>query len=212
MTSFATRQYQFLFKPLNGKSRLVLLLAAVCAVGSVLFPLWQMRLTAPQYPEGLELYIYAWKIEGGGDNGAHLAEINNLNHYIGMKPLAAADFAEMQVIPFMLGIFVLGALRAAMLGGMMFVVDVFMLSAWFGLFSIGTFYYRLYSYGHHLDPTAPMTIEPFTPLLLGTQKIANFTQASYPHLGTWLLWVFMALLLAAMWLSRKEDAFAGTKR
>jgi len=206
-SSFTSRQYRFLLKPLNLWSRLVLILAAACVASSAVFPLWKMRLTAPQYPEGLELYIYAWKIEGGGLNGSHLAEINNLNHYIGMKPLAAADFAEMQVIPFMLGVFILGCSRCAILGGMRFVIDLFMIAAWFGLFSIGTFYYRLYTYGHNLDPTAPMTIEPFTPLLLGTQKIANFTQQSYPHLGTWLLWVFMALLLVAMWLSRKEDAF-----
>jgi len=98
-------------------------------------------------------------------------------------------------------------LRTVALGNIRQLVDITVLFAYFSLFSLGNFYYRLYSYGHDLDPTAPMTIEPFTPLLLGTQKIANFTQQSYPHLGTWLLWVFMALLLVAMWLSRKEDAF-----
>lgn len=207
MTDFYTRQYQFLLKPLNLTSRLLLLSAAFCVVASVFFPLWRMHLHAPQYAEGLRLDIYAWKIEGGGLNGNDLNEINNLNHYIGMKPIEQSDFTEMQVIPFMLGLFVMLALRAAVLGGMRFVLDLFMLAAWFGAFSIGAFYYRLYSYGHDLDPKAPMTMEPFTPLLIGEQTIANFTQASYPQLGTWLLWVFMALLLAAMWFSRKEEAF-----
>jgi hypothetical protein len=49
-----------------------------------------------------------------------------------------------------------------------------------------------------------MTIQPFTPVIFGKQTIANFAQASYPQLGTYLLWVFMALLLVAMWCSRKE--------
>lgn len=98
------------------------------------------------------------KIQGGGLNGNDLNEINNLNHYIGMKPI-----------------------------------------------SIGAFYYRLYTYGHNLDPHAPVHIEPFMPLLFGRQQIANFTQSSYPMLGTYLLCVFMALLLLAMWFSRKEE-------
>ena len=47
-------------------------------------------------------------------------------------------------------------------------------------------------------------MKPFTPLIFGTQQIANFTQSSHPQLGTYLLWVFMVLLLLAMWFSRKE--------
>ena len=204
MKDLLKREYEFLHKPLNFVSRVVLVLAALSVAVSVLFPLWRMHLTAPQYAEGLRLDIYAWKIQGGGLNGNDLNEINNLNHYIGMKPIQQADFTEMQVLPFMFGVFILLALRAAGLGQMRSIVDLFMLAAWFGAFSIGSFYYRLWTYGHQLDPKAPMTIKPFTPLIFGKQTIANFTQASYPQLGTYLLWVFMALLLVAMWCSRKE--------
>ncbi len=205
MSGLLRAEYRFLRKPLNLPSRLLLVLAAASVAAAVFFPLWKMELRAPQYAEGLELFIYPWKIEGGGLNGNDLREINNLNHYIGMKPIEQADFAEMQVMPFMFGVFILLALRAAVFGVMGAVVDLFMLAAYFGAFSIGTFYYRLHSYGHNLDPRAPMEIEPFTPLLLGTQKIANFTQSSYPQWGACLLWIFMALLLLAIWLSRKEQ-------
>jgi len=201
-------EFRFLFKPLTLTSRLLLLLAAVAVAASVLFPLWKLHLVAPQYPEGLRLYIYAWKIQGGGLNGNDLNEINNLNHYIGMKTIQQADFTEMQVMPFIFGVFIMLALRAAVLGSMRAIIDLFMLAAWFGVFSIASFYYRLWSYGHHLDPKAPMDIDPFTPLIFGTQQIANFTQSSYPQLGTYLLWLFMALLLAAMWCSRNEEPFA----
>lgn len=205
MKDWLQREQRFLIRPLNLTSRFLLLLAAACVAGSVFFPLWRLHLTAPQYAEGLRLDIYAWKIQGGGLNGNDLNEINNLNHYIGMKPIQQADFTEMQVIPFMFGVFILLALRAAVLGLMRFVVDLFMLAAWFGAFSIGSFYYRLWSYGHHLDPKAPMTIKPFTPKIFGEQTIANFNQSSYPQLGTYLLWAFMALLILAMWFSRKEE-------
>jgi len=204
ITNLLRGEQRFLARPLNIASRLVLLLAALAVAVSVLFPLWQLHLLAPQYAEGLRLDIYAWKIQGGGLNGNDLNEINNLNHYIGMKSIHQADFNEMQVMPFMFGVFILLALRAAVLGLMRFVVDLFMVASWFGVFSIGSFYYRLWQYGHQLDPKAPMQVKPFTPLIFGTQQIANFTQSSYPQLGTYLLWVFMVLLLLAMWFSRKE--------
>lgn len=197
-------EYTFLQRPLNLWSRLMLLLAAVLAAGSIGTPLWRLHLVAPQYAEGLEMTIYAYKIEGG-NNGQDLKEINMLNHYIGMKAISRADFTEMQVMPFMLGLFILLALRAAVFGYMGAVVDLFVLASYFGVFSIGAFYYRLYTYGHNLDPKAPMTVEPFTPVAFGTQKIANFTQSSYPQMGTYLLWVFMLVLALAIWFSRKEQ-------
>lgn len=205
MNRFLRREHAFLQKPLNLGSRVLMLLAALLAAASLYFPLWRLHLVAPQYAEGLDMTIYAYQIEGGND-GQDLVEINMLNHYIGMKAISAADFTEMEVMPFMFGLFVLLALRAAVFGYMGAVVDLFVLSSYFGLFSIGAFYYRLYSYGHNLDPAAPMNVEPFTPLVFGSQKIANFTQSSYPQLGTYLLWAFMLVLILAIWFSRKESS------
>ena len=173
--------------------------------GRFFFPLWKLRLVAPQYATGLTMEIYAYKIQGGGIEGNDINEINNLNHYIGMKKIEQADFTEMQLMPFMFGVFILLALRAVVFGEMKGVIDLFVLASYFGTFSIAAFFYRLYWYGHNLDPHAPMHIKPFTPLIFGTQKIANFTQSSYPELGTYLLWVFMALLILAIWFSRKEE-------
>ncbi len=183
----------------------MLVLGAVLVAGAIYYPLWKLHLIAPQYAEGLEMRIYAYKIEGGND-GQDLKEINMLNHYIGMKTISPTDFTEMQIMPFMLGLFILLALRAAVFGLMGALVDLLVLAAYFGVFSIGAFYYRLYSYGHNLDPTAPMNVEPFTPLIFGTQKIANFTQSSYPEAGTFLLWGFLLLLILAIWFSRNEQA------
>ncbi len=208
MKSFLNREFRFLHKSLNGWSRLFLLAAAVTVAASVLFPLWKLRLVAPQYSNGLTMKIYAYKLVGGGLNGNDINEINNLNHYIGMKKIQQAEFTEMQIMPFMFGVFILLALRAVVFGEMKGVIDLFVLASYFGAFSIGAFYYRLYWYGHNLDPHAPMRIKPFTPLVFGTQKIANFTQSSYPELGTYLLWVFMLWLILAIWFSRKEQTLA----
>ena len=207
MTTLLNREYHFLHKSLNLWSRLLLLVAAAAVAASVLFPLWKLHLVAPQYADGLTMQIYTYKIHGGGLEGNDINEINNLNHYIGMKKIEQADFNEMEIMPFMFGVFILLALRSAVFGEMKGVIDLFVLASYFGAFSIGAFYYRLWWYGHNLDPKAPVHIEPFTPLIFGTQKIANFTQSSYPELGTYLLWVFMLLLILAIWFSRKEKMF-----
>jgi len=198
------REFRFLHKPLNLWSRLLLLAAAVTIGVSLFFPLWKMHLVAPQYSDGLDLYIFPYKIQGGGLNGQHLNEINNLNHYIGMKPLQAADFMEMRWMPFVFGLIILMTLRSVVFGEMSNVVDLFAVYSYFGLFSIGSFWFRLYQYGHSLDPHAPVHIKPFTPMLIGVKQIANFREYSFPQAGAYLLCLSVLLIVLAGWFSRKE--------
>src|SRR5690606_28286652 len=103
---------------------------------------WEIRLVAPQYQEGLSLHIYTYKLIAG-NNGQDLVEINNLNHYIGMKPLEQADFIEMRWVPFALGVFILLALRSSAIGIMRGVIDLLVLFVYFTAFSFASFYYRL---------------------------------------------------------------------
>lgn len=204
MQDFLRREHVFLRRPLNLGSRLLVLLAAGALAAAAWLPLWEIRLVAPQYREGLSLRIHSHRLEGG-HGGQDLHEINLLNHYIGMKPLAQADFTEMRWMPFALGGFVLLALRTALLGRMIGLIDVLVLFFYFTAFSVGNFQHRLHTYGHQLDPHAPMTIEPFTPILLGTQRIANFTQTSLPLAGGYCLAVVLPLLGWAIWHSRREE-------
>ena len=60
------------------------------------------------------------------------------------------------------------------------------------------FVYMLYTFGHDLDPRAPMTVEPFTPAILGMKQIANFTTYSFPLAGSALIGVFAVGVWAAM--------------
>ena len=173
-----------------------------CSLGGAL-PLWRISLVAPQYAEGLTLDMYAYQIVAG-NGGQDLAEINTLNHYIGMKPIAQTDFLEMKVLPFAIGVFALLALRAVAIGRIVSLIDLSVLFCYFGVFSLGSFAYRLYSYGHHLDPHAPMKIEPFMPVVMGSQQIANFQQTSLPLAGSVCMSGFLLLLLAALWSSVRE--------
>lgn len=192
--------------PLNLKSRLLILFAAILLVGSFYFPLWTMSFTSNQYLDGLTLKIYPHQLEGGKTpNRDDLREINSLNHYIGMRPLLESEFSEFTWIPFVLGILAILSLRAMVIGKMAGLVDVFVLFSYFGLFSFWSFYHRLYTYGHNLDPVAAIKVQPFTPPLFGMKQIANFTIYSLPATGSFLLVGFSLLLLLAIFLSRKAE-------
>ncbi len=204
MRAFFRATTRFLDRPLSGRSRSLVLLGIAALVTGALLPLWRIQLVAPQYQEGLTLEMYTHKI-AAGNGGQDLFEINTLNHYIGMKPIVQADFAEMTWMPFAIGVFALLGLRAVVMGRIGHIVDLAVLFGYFGAFSLATFAYRLWSYGHHLDPHAPMRIAPFTPVVIGTQQIANFVQSSLPMAGTACMGLFLAALAAAVWCSRKEE-------
>ncbi|HEY6783352.1 MAG TPA: hypothetical protein VI159_00285 [Gemmatimonadales bacterium] len=177
---------QWLDRVLPPRARLLVLGAGVLLVIACAFPLWRITMFANQFPEGLRLSIYSYKLVGGA-GGADLEGINILNHYIGMKDITAADFVEMRFIPFALGVFFLLALRTGVFARVRDLVDLTVLLLYFSVFSFGVFWYRMYTYGHQLNPEAPIKVAPFTPPLFGHQHLANFEIYSYPGLGTFLL-------------------------
>ena len=155
---------------------------------------------APQYPHGLRLDIYDHGLVGG-NGGQDIKEINLLNHYIGMRDLAADDFTEFQWMPFALGAIGLLFLRASVFGTVKEVIDAAVLLGYVGVFSFWSFGYRMYRYGHDLAPTAPVKVDPFTPPVFGYQKIANFEVYSYPQSGAYFLAGVAVLIAAALWMA-----------
>ena len=195
----------FFDQTLNMRSRLALLLAAIILLPVYFFPLWSMTFRSNQYIDGLVLHIYSFELQGGKTpNRDDLREINSLNHYIGMRPLLESDFSEFTWLPFAVGALMLLSLRALVIGKMANVIDVFVLFSYFGLFSLWSFYHRLYTYGHNLDPTAAIKVPPFTPPLLGAKQIANFSVTSYPGIAALSLVAFSLLLLTAILLSTRR--------
>ena len=177
---------QWLDRVLPPRARVLVLGAGILLMIACAFPLWRITMFANQFPEGLRLSIYSYKLVGGA-GGADLEGINILNHYIGMRDIAAADFVEMRFIPFALGVFFLLALRTGVFARVRDLVDLTVLLLYFSVFSFGVFWYRMYTYGHQLNPEAPIKVAPFTPPLFGHQHLANFEIYSYPGLGTFLL-------------------------
>lgn len=207
MGTFLERSNRFLSIPLGIVPRLMLVLSAVLLSVTLVLPLWNMTMFAPQYPDGLRLDIYTQRLEGG-NKGQDLKEINLLNHYIGMRDLADEDFTEFKWMPFAIGILALLCLRSAVHGTMASLVDTVVIFSYFGLFSLWSFGYKLYMYGHQLAPTAPVKVDPFMPPMFGYQKLANFEVYSYPAAGSYTMAVTAVLLFAAValawWSSRKN--------
>ncbi len=205
MNRWLDKANHFFELPLTLRSRALILAGVVLLTPVFLFPLWNMTFKSNQYLDGLTLNIYAYQLKGGmTPNRDDLREINALNHYIGMRPLLESDFSEFVWLPFVIGVLGVLALRALVIGKMAGLVDVFVIFTYFGLFSFWGFYNKLYAYGHHLDPTAAIKVPPFTPPLLGTQVVGNFTVTSYPGVASFALVAFALLLLAAIFLSRKQ--------
>jgi hypothetical protein len=158
---------------------------------------------APQYPHGLRLDIYDHTLVGG-NGGQDVKEINILNHYIGMRDLANEDFTEFNWMPFVLGGIALLLLRATVLGTVKELVDATMVFVYFGGFSLWSFAFKLYRYGHDLAPNAAVKVAPFMPPVFGYQQIANFEVYSYPRAGSYVLMTVGLLLIAAIWLAWRQ--------
>jgi copper chaperone NosL len=200
MQAILERADRFLDKELDLKERALVIVAAVMLVAVYLFPLWNLTMFAPQYPDGLRMDIYSYKLEGG-NHGQDVKEINLLNHYIGMKDLVAEDFTEFKWMPFVVGAIGLMFLRTAVHGRMAALLDVIVLYGYFAAFSLWSFGYKLYSYGHNLAPTAAVKVGAFMPPMFGYKKLANFEVYSYPALGSYALGLSVVLLAVAFWLA-----------
>ncbi|HLW19623.1 MAG TPA: hypothetical protein VKX33_04835 [Cyclobacteriaceae bacterium] len=176
--------------------RVLMIIALLCLAMVFAFPLWQILLEAPQFPGGLQMYIWINKISG--TDKWILQNINILNHYIGMQAIYPDAIPELKYFPvvtyIMLG---LGAIAVIIKKAWAYLSWSVLLAA-LGVLGIYDFYLWLYDYGHNLDPTAPIKVEGMTyqPPLLGGKNLLNFYVESYPHwggVGLGLAIVFSAL-------------------
>ena len=103
------------------------------------------------------------------------------------------------------GMLALLFLRAPIHGKMSDLIDVIVLYLYFGLFSLWSFGFKLYSYGHNLAPTASVKVPPFMPPLFGHKKLANFDVYSYPAAGSYVLALVAVVLIATFVVAWRES-------
>lgn len=187
--------YAFLDRPLFLGARLALALLVIPLCLTFTAPLWKISMVAPQYPSGLYMEIYTHKVDGG-HNAHDITEINELNHYIGMKPIDRAALTDLDWIPFALGLLALLTLRCAAIGNVRTLIDLIVVAAYVAGFAFARFVYKLWYFGHSLAPDAPIKLEPFTPAVIGKKQVANFAVESVPQAGTFWVTVFLAGIAA----------------
>jgi copper chaperone NosL len=177
-------------------ARLVVALAACSLLVVMFLPLWRVQLHAPQYPEGLGLLIRTNTVTG--IKPSDLGSINGLNHYIGMKPIHPDAIPELQYMRWIIaGLTVLG-LAAALRGTRRAVLAWLVVFALVGAVGMVDFWRWEYDYGHNLDMDEAIIVVPgmtYQPPLLGSKQLLNFTAASWPASGTWV--IGLAFLAAA---------------
>lgn len=168
---------------LKGWQRALIAIAGLALAAAIFLPIWRIELSAPQYPEGLMLQIYANKLAGDVDI------VNGLNHYIGMRTLHADDFMEFTYLPFIIGFYALLCFVAAFVGRLNFLYVVFGFFVLFGVIAMFDFWHWEYNYGHNLSDTAPIKVPGMTyqPPLIGYKQLLNFGAYSIPDLGGWLM-------------------------
>ncbi len=181
-----------------GSPGFFLFVARVMLLVSLFIPYWHMELVAPQYPDNLHLTAHLNFLSGD------VAEIDGLNHYIGMRSLEeAAQFERSIGVYAMIAMVVLLELAA------------YIHTRWAALLAApvilfpGVFLLDLHlwmrHFGTNLDPDAPLSsaIEPFVPPILGTGVVGQFKTVASPGAGLILACAASIAIVLALFFHRR---------
>ncbi len=215
-------------KKLPARIIIALAAAAMCIV-AIPMAIWQAHLEAPQYKGKGALVITAYHDRLVGD----ICELNDLNHYIGMRPLGEPDppcgsieqgmatqsgagntvgrIADEMIL--WIPSVILGAVAAiaTMLSFSLKPGWFRKLLRWGGvaflwMVPVGVLFMtqvHLYDFGHDLDPTTAFRPKPFTPRVLGPSRIYQFDVDAGPGTGLWLVIGAAALVTFGPWFVTK---------
>jgi len=169
-------------KKLSTLSRIIIAIGALALVILYFVPVWSIYLIAPQYPEGLSMQIWLYKLSG------QVEIINGLNHYIGMKHIKEEMFPEFGYLVYILGFFIVFGLAVAVTGSRKLLTTYLVLFVIGGIAALVDFYLWGYDYGHNLDPTAAIQVPgmSYQPPVIGHKTLLNFDAFSYPDTGGWV--------------------------
>jgi len=198
----------------------ILTLAGVALMAWSFFaPMWWVSLKAPNYPEhtfpgGVRIHMHWNRIANGCkliprdevDEEEPLDcvhEMDTINHYIGMLPLADGAKLEFAAAPYLFVAF--GAMALLMLvysGPLWWFLAVPAIALPIGF--LVDFSGWLWWFGHNLNDWAAFTVKPFMPTVFGEGKVAQFSTYAYPHYGLAVSLASALCLSIAVLLRRKQ--------
>jgi hypothetical protein len=173
-------------------------LAVICLIASIFLPYWTMTLEAPQYPDGLEIQVYVNKVVGD------TAELQGLNHYIGMRSLEEAGQLERSLSFLAITGIALLVIAATFLHNPCAAI-LSLPAALTPIVFLADLYYWLRNFGLNLDPRAPLSssVDPFVPVILGEGKVAQFKTAAWVAEGWYLALAASVLIVAGLYFHRR---------
>ena len=172
--------------------------AAALLLASLLLPFWVLNLRAPQFPDGLRVTAYVNRLEGD------VGELEGLNHYVGLGSFDdAAVFERSIAVVAVIGLAAL--VLAALLTHSRWVLLLTLPALLFPLAFLVDLQFWLYSFGHNLDPLAPLAaaVGEFTPPIFGPAEIAQFDTLALPGAGLLLAFAASGVLAYALVLHRR---------
>ena len=176
----------------------VLAAAAVLLFISIFLPYWKITLFAPQYPQGLAATMYVNRLTGD------VQEIDELNHYIGMKPMGEAAVLERTLSIFIvIGIALLIAAAVYVHNPLALILCI--PAVMYPAFFVGDLYFWMRNFGMNLDRNAALSgaIKPFVPPILGAGKIAQFSTTATWEIGLYLSIAASVLILVGLYFHRR---------
>ncbi len=177
----------------------LLVVAGILLLVSLLFPYWRVDLQAGIYPKGLTLELRPYRLDGD------IKEIDELNHYIGMRELESAGKLERTI-----------AVPAIIIAGLCLLIAGVVPRRWsiwltlpglvFPIIFLGELYWWLADSGLNLDPKAPLnqSIKPFIPPIFGEGRIAQFNAHAFFKIGFYFALLAAVLSRAAFYLKKPE--------
>lgn len=175
--------------------------AAALLIGSIFLPYWNIVLRAPQYPKGLSVDVYVNKLE----DMRSVREVDGLNHYIGMIKLTDAATIERAISVYAIPLIAVLAVASIFLSGRWRTLARVPVLIYPVVFAIDLFAWLYYA-GHSLDPTAALSssIDEFTPRIVGTGVIGQFSTKAQFEAGFWMAVGAVALVTVATYLDRRQ--------
>lgn len=186
------------------KAKILMVIASLLLIIVYFIPIWVISIEAPQFPEGLGLWIKVNTIEGFTETD--LKSLNTLNHYIGMKEINPDSIPEFKIIPFILGAFIVLGLVVSFIEKPLYKYIWIILLLVAVVIGIYDYYLWGYDYGHNLNPHAIIKIEgmSYQPPLIGKKQLLNITAYSFPYIGAGIVAVSVVLAFIAAGLSGKK--------
>ncbi len=181
-----------------GVPSFLLLVARILILVSLFLPYWHMDLVAPQYPDNLHLTAFVNHLTGD------VAEIDGLNHYIGMRSLEEAARIERRIGVYLLIALVVMLELASWIHSRWAVLLVLPAALFPATFLLDLHLWMSH-FGQNLDPDAPLSsaIDPFVPPILGSGMVGQFETIASAGAGLILATIASVVMIAALFFHRR---------